>query len=62
MYFTDTPSLNHMEAIMKQPPGYRQRGGGSKRKSISTRKQTAAAALPPLSEKKWLYRFDLSGD
>ena len=32
MYFTDTPSLNRFEALMKQPPGYRQRGGGRKRK------------------------------
>ncbi len=28
MYFTSTPSLNSMEAIMKRPPGGNQRGGG----------------------------------
>lgn len=28
MYFTSTPALNSMEAIMKQPPGGNQRGGG----------------------------------
>lgn len=37
MYFTNTPSLNSMEAIMKQPPGYRQRGGGRKRKPYQYR-------------------------
>ncbi len=28
MYFTSTPSLNSMEAIMQRPPGGNQRGGG----------------------------------
>lgn len=28
MYFTSTPDLNSMEAIMKRPPGRNQRGGG----------------------------------
>ena len=28
MYFTNTPSLNSMEAMMKRPPGGIQRGGG----------------------------------
>ncbi len=45
MYFTDTPSLNHMEAIMKQPPGYRQRGGGSKRKSYQYTKADCSCRL-----------------
>lgn len=31
MYFTNTPSLNSMEAIMKRPPGGIQRGGGRNR-------------------------------
>ena len=31
MYFTNTPSLNSMEAIMQKPPGGAQRGGGKKR-------------------------------
>lgn len=31
MYFTNTPSLNSMEAMMKRPPGGIQRGGGRKR-------------------------------
>ena len=29
MYFTSTPDLNSMEAIMKRPPGRNQRGGGN---------------------------------
>lgn len=32
MYFTSTPSLNSMEAIMKRPPGGNQRGGGRLRR------------------------------
>ncbi len=31
MYFTNTPSLNSVEAIMKRPPGVSQRGGGKNR-------------------------------
>ena len=31
MYFTHTPSLNSIEAIMKRPPGGSQRGGGKNR-------------------------------
>lgn len=31
MYFTDTPSLGSVEAIMKRPPGVSQRGGGRNR-------------------------------
>lgn len=31
MYFTELPSLNSIEAIMKQPPGANRRGGGRKR-------------------------------
>lgn len=31
MYFTNTPFLNSMEAIMKRPPGCVQRGGGRNR-------------------------------
>lgn len=31
MYFTDTPSQNSIEAIMKRPPGSTQRGGGKNR-------------------------------
>lgn len=31
MYFTDTPSLGSVEAIMKRPPGVSQRGGGKNR-------------------------------
>lgn len=31
MYFTHTPSLNSMEAIMQKPPGGAQRGGGRNR-------------------------------
>ena len=31
MYFTVTPSLNSVEAIMKRPPGVSQRGGGKNR-------------------------------
>ena len=38
MYFTSTPSLNSMEAIMKRPPGRNQRGGGRLRKVYPFRK------------------------
>ena len=31
MYFTNTPSLNSMEAMMRRPPGSIQRGGGRNR-------------------------------
>ena len=31
MYFTNTPSLNSIEAMMKRPPGSRQGGGGRNR-------------------------------
>ncbi len=33
MYFTSTPSLNSMEAIMQRPPGGNQRGGGRIRRA-----------------------------
>mgnify|MGYP000850699234 FL=1 len=39
MYFTDTPSLNSVEAIMKRSPGQRQRDGGRKRRSYSYTKK-----------------------
>lgn len=32
MYFTSTPALNSMEAIMQRPPGGNQRGGGRLRR------------------------------
>ena len=47
MYFTNTPSLNSMEAIMKQPPGYRQRGGGRKRKPYQYTKADCSCRLCP---------------
>ena len=31
MYFTITPEGNRMEALMKKPPGFVQRGGGRRR-------------------------------
>ena len=31
MYFTTTPEGNRMEALMKKPPGFVQRGGGRRR-------------------------------
>ena len=31
MYFTTTPEDNRMEALMKKPPGFVQRGGGRRR-------------------------------
>lgn len=45
MYFTDTPSLNSVEAIMKRPPGQRQRGGGRKRRSYSYTKKDCDCRL-----------------
>lgn len=47
MYFTNTPFLNSMEAIMKQPPGYRQRGGGRKRKPYQYTKADCSCRLCP---------------
>ncbi len=45
MYFTDTPSLNSVEAIMKRPPGQRQRGGGRKHQSCSYTKKDCNCRL-----------------
>lgn len=45
MYFTDTPSLNSVEAIMKRPPGQRQRGGGRKRRPYSYTKKDCDCRL-----------------
>ena len=45
MYFTNTPSINRMEVIMKQPPGYRQRGGGRKRKPYQYTKADCSCRL-----------------
>ena len=47
MYFTNTPSLSSMEAIMKQPPGYRQQGGGTKRKPYQYTKADCSCRLCP---------------
>ena len=52
MYFTNTPSLNSMEAIMKQPPGYRQRGGGRKRKPYQYTKADCSCRLCPHYQEK----------
>ncbi len=45
MYFTNTPSLNSIEAIMKRPLGERQRGGGRKRRSYSYTKKDCDCRL-----------------
>lgn len=47
MYFTNTPSLNSMEAIMKRPPGGIQRGGGRKRKPYQYTKADCSCRLCP---------------
>ena len=52
MYFTNTPSLNSMEAIMKRPPGGIQRGGGRKRKPSIHESGLQLQTLPPLSREK----------
>ena len=52
MYFTNTPSLNSVEAIMKQPPGYRQRGGGRKRKPYQYTKTDCDCRLCLYYQKK----------
>lgn len=52
MYFTNTPSLNSVEAIMKQPPGYRQRGGGRKRKPYQYTKADCDCRLCLYYQKK----------
>ena len=62
MYFTNTPSLNSMEAIMKRPPGGIQRGGGRKRKPYQYTKADCSCRLcPHYQGKKRLCRFRLSG-
>ena len=38
MYFTSTPSLNSMEAIMQRPPGRNQWGEGRLRRAYPFRK------------------------
>ena len=43
MYFTNTPSLNSVEAIMKQPPGTASEAEEERESHINTRKQTAIA-------------------
>lgn len=47
MYFTNTPSLNSMEEIMKRPPGGIQRGGGRKRKPYQYTKADCSCRLCP---------------
>lgn len=57
MYFTDTPSLNSVEAIMKRPPGQRQRGGGRKRRSYSYTKKDCDCRLCLYHRKKAAAHF-----
>ena len=45
MYFTNTPSLNSIEAMMKRPPGSRQRGGGRNRSPYRYRKKDCDCRL-----------------
>lgn len=51
MYFTNTPSLNSIEAMMKRPPGSRQRGGGRNRSHTDIEKKTAIAGSASTTEK-----------
>lgn len=45
MYFTNTPSLNSMEAIMQRPPVGNQRGGGRLHGAYPFRKADCACRL-----------------
>lgn len=52
MYFTDTPSLGSIEAIMKRPPGQRQRGRREKAQVIQLHQERLRLpSLPVLTEK-----------
>ena len=57
MYFTDTLSLNSVEAIMKRPPGQRQRGGGRKHQSCSYTKKDCNCRLCLYYRKRVAARF-----
>lgn len=61
MYFTDTPSLNHMEAIMKQPPGYLSEAAAKTAAHTNIRKKTATADFVFTTEKRTavLFRYAL---
>ncbi len=53
MYFTNTPSLNSMEAIMQRPPVGNQRGGGRLRTvRIHSAKRTVLAGSASTTEKR----------
>ena len=59
MYFTTTPEGNRMEALMKKPPGFVQRGGGRRRPYRFTKQDCDCRLLPVLSPEK-LHRFGMS--
>ena len=46
MYFTDTPALNSMEAIMKKLPCGSQKGGGRYRSPYKYTKKDCRFCLP----------------
>ena len=52
MYFTNTSFLNSIEAMMKCPPGSRQRGGGRNRCPYRYTKKTATAGSASTTEKR----------
>ena len=52
MYFTNTPSLNSMEAIMQRPPGGNQRGGGRIRRAYQFNKADCDCRLCLYHRKK----------
>ena len=52
MYFTNTPALNSMEAIMKKLPYGTQKGGGRFRRCINTPRKTAIADFVSTTEKR----------
>lgn len=62
MYFTDTPSLGSVEAIMKRPPGVSQRGGGRNRSPYRYTKDDCDCRLClHYRKKERLYRRDMPG-
>lgn len=61
MYFTNTPSLNSMEAIMQRPPGGNQRGGGRIRRAYQFNKADCDCRLCLYHRKKRLLHGNLPG-
>ena len=60
MYFTTTPEGNRMEALMKKPPGFVQRGGGLIGVGVPLHKAGLRLPLLPVLSSEKLHRFGMS--